>query len=66
MVRIFSKLTRLKEIFWFCPHAFAWYGTCWIPGYVLHESKEVLMTTMLTLTATTVLLSSLFLLHRIW
>lgn len=32
----------------------------------LHGTKEEVMTTMMTLMATTVLLSSLFLLRRIW
>jgi hypothetical protein len=35
-------------------------------GQSLEENKEVVMNTLVTLTAATVLLSSLFLLRRIW
>jgi len=35
-------------------------------GQSIEENKEAVMNTLVTLTAATVLLSSLFLLHRIW
>jgi len=35
-------------------------------GQNIEENREAVMNTLVTLTAATVLLSSLFLLHRIW
>ena len=46
-------------------HESSWYESCCM-GQSIEENKEAAMNTLVTLTATTVLLSSLFLLRRIW
>ncbi len=66
MVRIFLETHKIERDFLVLSSCLRLVRNLLNSGYVPHESKEVLMTTMLTLTATTVLLSSLFLLHRIW
>lgn len=46
-------------------HHSSWYESCCM-SQSIEENKEAAMNTLVTLTATTVLLSSLFLLRRIW
>ena len=46
-------------------HHSSWYESCGM-SQSIEENKEAAMNTLVTLTATTVLLSSLFLLRRIW
>jgi hypothetical protein len=60
-----SKRLKRKDYLHFCHLHGAWYESCFMAS-VGNKTKEVVMATMMALTATTVLLSSLFFLRRIW
>src|SRR6476661_9032827 len=60
-----SKHPELKDYSVITCHRSAWYESCCM-GQSIEENKEAVMNTLVTLTATMVLLSSLLLLHRVW